>query len=123
MTGGARESWAGAIVLGLGVAVPGLIAAGFMQELDVLPQEAWAGIAAVGGAVGIPLETRRRLVLSALLGAFGGAGFVVLVPLYVAWREGFSSTFITPEFLLPLAVVALPLVGVWHLAERYSPRA
>lgn len=121
MSVGQEDSRAGPIVLGLGVMVPGLIVSGFMDGLNVLPLAAWAAIAAVSGAVGIALQTRRRYGLSAALGAVGGAGSLWVVPQYVAWREGFGSTFFTAEFLLPMAVVGLPLLGVWHVAERYLP--
>jgi len=105
-------------IWGLGIVLPGLMAAGVFPGFELLPAPAWLLVAAAAGAGGTMVATARRYVASAVIGAFAGAGCLFTIPLYVAWRSEVSDRFFTMELLLPAAVVALPLFGVWRWVDR-----
>ncbi|MBL8956767.1 MAG: hypothetical protein JNK82_38695 [Myxococcaceae bacterium] len=120
-----RDQQLAGAVWGLGVALPGLCAAGVFPGFDLLPLPAWLLIAAAAGAAGTLFGARQRRGLAATLGAIGGAGCLFTIPLYVELRSQVSSRFFTLELLLPAALVALPLLGVWRAVNRtpVAPKA
>jgi hypothetical protein len=80
-------------------------------------------IMAVSGAAGVVVATGRRPVLAGVLGALGGVGCVLSIPLYVELRARLSHTMFSFEVLIPAAMVGLPLMAVWQAVEaRASER-
>lgn len=113
---------AGAIILGVGVAVPGLIVAGVFEEVAV-PVFAMLAISTVAGAVSTVLFTGRRLALSAVLGALFGFGSLFAIPFYLDLRSHLGATFFTLELALPFGLVGLPLFAVWQAVDDRSTPA
>jgi hypothetical protein len=112
-----REQSAG-VVIGLGVALPALVAAEVFPGYDQLPAPAWLLLSAVAGAVGVALGTGRRRALSAALGAIFGAGSLLAIPFYLDLRSQVGSTFFFLELILPFGLVGLPLLGVWQALDE-----
>ncbi len=113
-----RDQRTAGVIWGLGVLLPALAVSGVFGGFDLLPIPVWLLISAAAGAWGAVAATRRRRVVAAALGAIGGAGCLFTIPLYVAWRSQLGRTFFTMELVLPAAVVALPLFGLWRYLDR-----
>ena len=65
----------------------------------------------------LAVSTGRRPAVSAFLGALGGAGSLLAIPLYIELRGRLSDSMYTFELLLPGALVGLPLLAIWQFIE------
>ena len=99
--------------LGIGTAV--IAATGVFPGV---PAAVWLLIAAASGAGGAAVATQRRRKLAAVLGAIGGAGSLLTILLYIELRSQQSGRYFLLELILPIAVVGLPLVAIWHVIDR-----
>lgn len=112
---------AGALILGVGVAIPGLIIAGVFGDTTV-PVFAMLAVSTVAGAVSAVLFAGRRPALSALLGAIFGFGSLFAIPFYLDLRSRLGPTFFTLELALPFGLVGLPLFAVWQAVDASPAR-
>jgi hypothetical protein len=105
------------LIIGLGVALPGLVVAGVFGEGPPVPGLAWLAISTVAGALGVVVLTGKRQVVSALLGALFGCGSLFAIPFYLDLRSRLGPTFFTFELVLPFGLVGLPLFAAWQALE------